>query len=249
MQKGKIYGVGVGPGDPELITIKGLKAIEEADIIAFHQARDKKSNAFKIAECWIKQHQILLPLIYPITTEILPKYLNYDDILSQFYQDIIKKLETHLIQGKTIAVLAEGDPLFYSSFMYIHDRLAAKFKTIIIPGITSISGASAALAAPLCYRNETFSVLSAVLSENELQEKLSQKGAFAIMKLGRNIDKVIKVLKQTQLFDKALYIERATMADEKIISLSQVDSKNSPYFSLILIPGQAHAPTQAPNLV
>ncbi|UXN04787.1 precorrin-2 C(20)-methyltransferase [Bartonella sp. HY406] len=244
MKKGKIYGVGVGPGDPELITIKGLRAIEGADIIAFHQAMGKKSNALTIAECWIKESQTLLPLTYPITTQAPPLNTSYDDILSKFYGDITTELESHLNQGKIITVLAEGDPLFYSSFMYIHDRLADKFETIIIPGITSISGASAALATPICYRNETFTVLSAVLDEEKLEEKLKEKSAFAIMKLGRNIDKIIKILKQLNLFDKALYIERATMKDQKIRPLTEVNSNCSPYFSLILIPGEAYSTTQ-----
>lgn len=248
MKKGKIYGVGVGPGDPELITIKGLKAIESADIIAFHQAANKKSNALTIAECWIKDSQSLLPLIYPITTQTPPDKLSYDDILSKFYDDITLELASHLEQGKTITVLAEGDPLFYSSFMYIHDRLADRFHTTIIPGVTSISGASAALATPLCYRNETFTVLSAVLDEATLKQKLAEKSAFAIMKLGRNIDKIINILKELQLFDKALYIERASMKDEKICSLSEVDSSCTPYFSLILIPGKAYAFTQSKGI-
>lgn len=244
MTKGKIYGVGVGPGDPELITIKGLKAIESADIIAFHQAKGKKSNALTIAERWISQEQHLLPLIYPITTGTPPENSSYDNILAKFYHDITAELAQYLEQGKTITILAEGDPLFYSSFMYIHDRLAHRFETKIIPGITSISGASSALATPLCYRNETFTVLSAVLDEDALQQRLRQSGAFAIMKLGRNIDKVIKILKDLQLFDKALYIERATMIDEKIRPLTELTNHCTPYFSLILIPGEAYESTQ-----
>lgn len=236
---GKLYGVGVGPGDPELITLKGLKAIKAADIIVYHQAAGKKSNALSIAECWLEDRQIHLPLIYPVTTETLADGEDYETLLGHFYNEITANIAQHLDSGKTITVLAEGDPLFYSSFMYIYDRLADIYETQIIPGITSISGAASALGVPLCYRNQSFSVLSGVLSKEALKARLSSGDAFAIMKLGRNLDKVRDALDETGLHSHALYIERATMATERTMPLSEVSSEHSPYFSLILVPGEA----------
>lgn len=235
--RGKLYGIGVGPGDPELITVKALKALEGADIIAFHQAKGKKSNALTIAECWLKDHQQRLPLIYPVTTEILQPDEDYECILADFYKKITQELRQYLDAGKTVAVLAEGDPFFYSSFMYIYDRMSNHYDTEVIPGITSISGAAAALGAPLCYRNQTFTVLSGVLDQAALEKRLAMGEAFAIMKLGRNLDKVRAAIRRAGLLDRALYIERATMARQHIMPLYEATAESSPYFSLVVIPG------------
>jgi len=235
--KGKLIGIGVGPGDPELITLKGLKALQSADVIAFHQAKGKKSNALTIAECWLKTHQQRLPLVYPVTTEILPSGQDYEAILAGFYDHLVQQLRHLLDHGKVIAVLAEGDPLFYSSFMYIHDRLSRIYETEIIPGITSVAGGAAALGAPLCYRNQTFTVLSGVLEQAELEKRLTMGDAFAILKVGRNLDKIRLALRNTGLINRALYIERATMRQETIIPLEDACAADCPYFSLILVPG------------
>jgi len=235
--RGKLLGIGVGPGDPELITLKGLKALESADVIAFHQAKGKKSNALTIAECWLGKHQQRLPFVYPVTTEILPQDQDYEIVLAGFYRKTEQELRRYLDKGKTIAVLAEGDPLFYSSFMYIYDRLGGEYETCIIPGITSIAGASAALGVPLCYRNQTFTVLSAVLAQDSLEKHLSMGEAFAIMKIGRNLDKISAAICKTGLLERALYIERATMTGECIKPLCEAKAVNTPYFSLVLIPG------------
>jgi len=235
--RGKLFGIGVGPGDPDLITVKGLKILEKADIVVFHQAKGKKSNALTIAQCWLKDHQQRLPLIYPVTTERLLPDQNYEFILAGFYRKTEQELRRYLDKGKTIAVLAEGDPLFYSSFMYIYDRLGREYDTEIIPGVTSISGAAAALGMSLCYRNQTFTVLSGVLEQENLEKCLSMGEAFAIIKVGRNLDKIRAAIRNAGLLERALYIERATMAGECIKPLYKVTAGNTPYFSLILIPG------------
>ncbi|RCL02651.1 MAG: precorrin-2/cobalt-factor-2 C20-methyltransferase [Candidatus Tokpelaia sp. JSC188] len=235
--RGKLYGIGVGPGDPELITLKALKALAKTNIVAFHQAEGKKSNALTIAECWIKRHQQLLPFVYPTTTEILSPHENYEFILADFYEKISKELRYYLDNGKTIAILAEGDPLFYSSFMYIYNRIGNEYETEVIPGITSVSASASALGVPLCYRNQTFTVLSGVLDQLTLEKRLAVGEAFAIIKLGRNLDKVRTAIYNAGLIKRALYIERATMASERIISLCAAATESSPYFSLVLIPG------------
>lgn len=234
---GKLLGIGVGPGDPDLITLKALKALESADMIAFHQAKGKKSNALTIAECWLSDHQQRLPLIYPVTTEKLPINQNYKSMLAAFYKKTERALCNHLDMGKSIAVLAEGDPLFYSSFMYICDRLSDKYETNIIPGITSVSAAAAVLGVPLCYRDQVFTILSGVIKQEILEKFLSTGQAFAIMKIGRNLDKIRAAICNAGLLDRALYVERATMANECVKPLCKVTAGSSPYFSLVLIPG------------
>lgn len=239
-QKAKLVGVGVGPGDPELITVKGVKAIQSADVIVYHETDSHNSNALKIASRWISPSAILQPLTYPVTVQSDSNSDDYKEKLNDFYKKSEQLIETFLKNGKFVVVLAEGDPLFYSSFMYIYDRLGKSYKTEIIAGISSVFGAASVLQVPLCYRNQSFTVLSGVLEKQQLIERLKNGDAFAILKVGRNVEKIRQALSETGLIERALYIERATMENQKIIPLKEVDSEQAPYFSLILIPGQPH---------
>ncbi|WP_043063116.1 precorrin-2 C(20)-methyltransferase [Brucella anthropi] len=236
--KGRLFGLGVGPGDPELITLKALRLLKSAPVVAYHAAKGKKGNALTIVEEYLSPEQVLVPLIYPVTTEKLPAHMDYEQIVSDFYGEITSTIASHLDRGQDVAVIAEGDPFFYGSFMYIHDRLADQYETEVVPGVCSVLGASAVLGAPLVYRNQTLSVLSGVMSAEELTRRLADTGAAAIMKLGKNLDKVRAVLGELGLMDRALYVERATMANQRIVPLAEVDGGDCPYFSIILVPGQ-----------
>ncbi|MEJ5019695.1 precorrin-2 C(20)-methyltransferase [Ochrobactrum vermis] len=236
--KGRLLGLGVGPGDPELITLKALRLLKSAPVVAYHAAKGKKGNALTIVEEYLSPEQVLVPLIYPVTTEKLPAHLDYEQIVSDFYGEITSTIASHLDRGQDVAVIAEGDPFFYGSFMYIHDRLADRYETEVVPGVCSVLGASAVLGAPLVYRNQTLSVLSGVMSAEELKRRLTDTGAAAIMKLGKNLEKVRTVLGDLGLMDRALYVERATMSNQRIVPLAEVDGGDCPYFSIILVPGQ-----------
>ncbi|GAA5541028.1 precorrin-2 C(20)-methyltransferase [Ochrobactrum soli] len=236
--KGKLFGLGVGPGDPELITLKALRLLKSAPVVAYHAAKGKKGNALTIVEDYLSPEQVLVPLIYPVTTEKLPAHMDYEQIVSDFYGEITTTIAGYLDQGQDVAVIAEGDPFFYGSFMYIHDRLAESYETTVVPGVCSVLGASAVLGAPLVYRNQTLSILSGVMEAGELKRRLADTGAAAIMKLGKNLDKVRDVLTDLSLMDRALYVERATMANQRIVPLSDVSGSDCPYFSIILVPGQ-----------
>ncbi|MFQ0813160.1 precorrin-2 C(20)-methyltransferase [Brucella anthropi] len=236
--KGRLFGLGVGPGDPELITLKALRLLKSAPVVAYHAAKGKKGNALAIVEDYLSPEQVLVPLIYPVTTEKLPAHMDYEQIVRDFYGEITNTIASHLDRGQDVAVIAEGDPFFYGSFMYIHDRLADRYETEVVPGICSVLGASAVLGAPLVYRNQTLSVLSGVMSAEELKRRLADTGAAAIMKLGKNLDKVRAVLGDLGLMDRALYVERATMSNQRIVPLAEVDGGDCPYFSIILVPGQ-----------
>jgi precorrin-2/cobalt-factor-2 C20-methyltransferase len=235
--KGKLYGLGVGPGDPELITLKALRLLKSAPVVAYHAAKGKKGNALTIVETYLSSEQTLVPLIYPVTTEKLPAHMDYEQIVSDFYAEITTTIASHLDAGRDVAVIAEGDPFFYGSFMYIHDRLAEKYETEVVPGVCSVLGAAAVLGAPLVYRNQTLSILSGVMSAEELKARLVDTEAAAIMKLGKNLDKVRDVLNELGLMDRALYIERATMQNQRIAPLIEVSGSDCPYFSIILVPG------------
>jgi precorrin-2/cobalt-factor-2 C20-methyltransferase len=237
MTKGRLYGLGVGPGDPELITVKALRLLKAAPVVAYFVAKGKKGNAFGIIESHLDESQTRLPLVYPVTTEALEPPLCYETIISNFYDESALTLSGHLEAGRDVAVICEGDPFFYGSYMYLHDRLATQFDAHVVPGVCSMLGGVAVLGLPLVYRNQSLSVLSGVLSETELKMRLQTADAAVIMKLGRNFEKVRRVLAELGLDTRAHYVERATMANQRIVPLDEVDPMASPYFSLLVVPG------------
>ncbi|UPK88203.1 precorrin-2 C(20)-methyltransferase [Pseudomonas sp. A2] len=236
--RGRLLGLGVGPGDPELITLKALRLLREAPVVGYFVAKGKRGNAFGIIEAHLQPEQILLPLVYPVTTEALPAPLSYEQVISDFYDEASVQVAEHLDAGRDVAVICEGDPFFYGSYMYLHDRLAQRYEAEVIPGVCSMLGGASVLGAPLVYRNQSLSVLSGVLPAEELKRRLADADAAVIMKLGRNFPKVREVLAELGLDGRALYVERATMANQKIVPLDQVDPQSSPYFSLIIVPGE-----------
>ncbi|WP_054084676.1 MULTISPECIES: precorrin-2 C(20)-methyltransferase [Pseudomonas syringae group] len=235
--RGRLIGLGVGPGDPELITVKALRLLRESPVVAYFVAKGKKGNAFGIIEAHLQDVQTLMPLVYPVTTEALPAALSYEKVISDFYDESSLQVAAHLDAGRDVAVICEGDPFFYGSYMYLHDRLAERYHAEVIPGVCSMLGGASVLGAPLVYRNQSLSVLSGVLSHEDLKRKLADADAAVIMKLGRNFHKVREVLTELGMAGRALYVERATMSNQKIVPLDQVDPMSSPYFSLIIVPG------------
>lgn len=236
--KGRLLGLGVGPGDPELITVKALRLLRAAPVVAYFVAKGKKGNAFGIIEDYLDAQQITVPLVYPVTTEKLEPPLCYENIIADFYDTAAVQLQTYLDAGRDVAVICEGDPFFYGSYMYLHDRLSDKYEAEVIPGVCSMLGSTAVLGAPLVYRNQSLSVLSGVLPEAELKRRLADADAAVVMKLGRNFDKVKRILDELNLAQRALYVERATMKNQRIVSLNDVDPMASPYFSMIIVPGE-----------
>ncbi|MBB2496279.1 precorrin-2 C(20)-methyltransferase [Aquipseudomonas ullengensis] len=240
--KGRLLGLGVGPGDPELITLKALRLLQAAPVVGYFVAKAKASkgqggNAFGIIEQHLSEAQQRLPLVYPVTTEKLEPPLTYETVISDFYDTCAAQIALHLDAGRDVAVICEGDPFFYGSYMYLHDRLAERYEAQVIPGVCSMLGGAAVLGVPLVYRNQSLSVLSGVLPEEELKQRLAIADAAVVMKLGRNFDKVRRVLGELGLAERALYVERATMDNQRIVPLDEVEPMDSPYFSLILLPG------------
>ncbi|NYF89507.1 precorrin-2 C(20)-methyltransferase [Tunturiibacter empetritectus] len=233
---GKLFGVGLGPGDPELITLKALRIIKQAHVVAYPTAKHGQSNARCIVRSELTREQIEMPMIYPLTTESTDHPGGYEAIIAQFYDQMAEQVAAYLLEGLDVAVLCEGDPFFYGSFMYLHDRLAHRFFTSVVPGIPSVMAAAARLGTPLVRRDSELTILPATLSEDALTARLNPRDAFAVIKLGRNFTKVKNALSRAGVLNKALYIERATMSQERIVPLSEVDSSSVPYFSLILVP-------------
>jgi precorrin-2 C20-methyltransferase/precorrin-3B C17-methyltransferase len=238
---GRLYGVGVGPGDPELITLKAHRVLSQVQVIAYPCAQHGQSSARSIVSSELTRDQIEIPMMYPITTEETDHPGGYEAAISQFYDEMAERISSHLVDGRDVAILCEGDPFFYGSYMYLHDRLAHRFPTEVIPGVASIMGAAAQLGTPLVRRDTEFTVLPGTLSEETLTERLRASGAFAIMKLGRHFEKVRRAIHKAGLANKAFFIERATMATERIVPLNEVDPIDVPYFSIILIPDASQA--------
>lgn len=159
MSAGKLWGVGIGPGDPELVTVKAARVIGEADVIAFHSARHGKSISRAVAAPYMREGQIEEHLVYPVTTETVDHPGGYQGAMDEFYEAAAERLAVHLAAGRTVALLAAGDPLFYSSYMHMHKRLADRFDAEVIPGVTSVSAASAALGKPLVEGEEILTIL------------------------------------------------------------------------------------------
>ena len=223
---GRLYGVGVGPGDPELITLKAAQLIKSADVIAYHSGTAGRSIARTIADSLISEHVIEELLIYPVTTGPTDHPLGYYGAVDDFYDESAERLSKHLDAGRTVVVLAEGDPLFYSSYMYLHDRLSPRFPSEIVPGVTSLTAAATALRTPLARHEDILTVLPGTLPVPELARRLADTDAAAIMKLGRTFAGVREALRQAGRLADALYVERATTGEQRVMPVSEVDAEH-----------------------
>lgn len=232
---GCLYGVGVGPGDPELVTLKAYRCIRQASTVAWFAAIGRSSNARAAAAPHLRPGHPEVPLRYPVTTE-LPAGDAYERVLRTFYDDAAAQISALLDNGHDVAVLCEGDPLFYGSYMYVHTRLADRYHCQVVPGVTSVLASAAVLGAPLACRNETLSVLSGVLAPDELTPRLAAAGAAVVIKLGRNLAKVRACVEAAGLLPRAWYVERATMPEQRVLPLAEADPAAAPYFSMVVIP-------------
>lgn len=239
---GCLYGVGVGPGDPELVTLKAYRCIRQASTVAWFAAIGRSSNARAAAAPHLRPGHPELPLRYPVTTE-LPAGDAYERVLRTFYDDAAAQISALLDNGHDVAVLCEGDPLFYGSYMYVHTRLADRYRCQVVPGVTSVLASAAVLGTPLACRNETLSVLSGVLAPDELTQRLAAAGAAVVIKLGRNLAKVRACVEAAGLLPRAWYVERATMPEQRVLPLAEADPAAAPYFSMVVVPS-AQAPTR-----
>ncbi|KAA1242688.1 precorrin-2 C(20)-methyltransferase, partial [Mycobacterium simiae] len=235
--RGTLWGVGLGPGDPELVTVKAARVIGEADVVAYHSARHGRSIARGIAEPYLRPGQIEEHLIYPVTTETTDHPGGYAGALEDFYSEATQRIAAHLDAGRNVALLAEGDPLFYSSYMHLHTRLTKRFNAVIVPGVTSVSAASAAIATPLVAGDEVLSVLPGTLPVAELTRRLADCDAAVVVKLGRSYHNVREALSASGQLGDAFYVERASTPGQRVLPAADVDETTVPYFSLAMLPG------------
>lgn len=235
--EGKLYGVGTGPGDPELLTLKAVRAIGEADVLAYFAKAGRSGNGRAIVEGLLKEGMQELPLYYPVTTEIDKNHDDYKDQITGFYDASAAAVSAHLEAGRTVAILSEGDPMFYGSYMHLHVRLSHRFKTEVIPGITAMSGCWSLSGLPIVQGDDVLSVLPGTMVEDELSRRLGDTQAAVIMKVGRNLPKIRRALSKSGRLDQAIYVERGTMPQSHAIRLCEKQDDGAPYFSLVLVPG------------
>lgn len=224
---GIVYGVGVGPGDPELLTLKAARLIRSADLIAYPSPEEGPSFARQIAATHIPSGTEELAIRMNIGDGRFPK----DDI----YDEAARTIVDAVIDGKQVTVLCEGDPFFYGSFMYLFARLADLCRVEVVPGVSSLMACATATRGALAARNDVLTVIPAPLPEEELRRRLAEIEAAAIIKVGRHFAKVRRVLGDLKLTDRTRYVEHATLPNERVVRLEEVATDAAPYFSMLLV--------------
>lgn len=223
---GTLYGLGVGPGDPELLTLKADRLLRAAPVVAYPAPDTGSSFARQIVAETISADQIEIPIIVPMRVERFPARRVYDEAA--------RVIAEHLQSGRDVAVLCEGDPFFYGSFMYLYERLADRFSCEIVPGVSSMMASAAALRRPLAARNDVLCVVPGPLSDADIESRLAAADAVAIIKIGRHFSRIVSLLEKLNLVSCAGYLERVSLPEERILPLSQAGD-SAPYFSMILI--------------
>lgn len=234
---GRLIGVGTGPGDPELMTLKAVRVLAEADVVAHFAKAGRVGNARSTVDGFLRPDAVELPLLYPVTTEVPWQAAEYGSAISGFFDRAAKAVEAHLRAGRIVAVLSEGDPLFYGSYMHLHVRLAPRWPAEVIPGITAMSGCWSQAGLPLVQGDDVLAVLPGTLSETELARRLADSAASVIMKVGRNLPRIRRALATAGKLGRAVYVERGTMDRTVTTPLAAKDNDLAPYFSLVLVPG------------
>jgi len=224
---GTLYGLGIGPGDPELITLKALRLMKAAPVLAYPAPEQGESLARRIVAPHLEGERIEVAIRMPLVEARFPA--------QQVYDRAALELGAHLAAGRDVAVLCEGDPFFYGSFMYLFGRMAERFTVEVVPGVSSLTACAAVLGAPLAARNDVLTVVPAPLEEAELKARLADTEAAAVIKLGRHFAKVRRVLDELGLAQHARYVEHATMESQRSMPLDEVSEDRVPYFSMILV--------------
>ncbi len=239
---GRLYGIGLGPGDPELLSVKAVRLIQSLPVISYFAKQGRRGNARAIVDQWMTGQATELPLYYPMTTEQPHDSDIYTSTLAGFYETAAAALAAHLDAGRDVALLAEGDPLFYGSFMHLYERLRPRYAVSVVPGITGMAGCWAAAGQPMTWGDDTLSVLAGTMTQDMLTARLRATDAAVIMKLGRNFPKVREAVREAGLLARAIYVERGSMPGEIVQPLAEKTGDEAPYFSMILIPGQGRRP-------
>lgn len=233
------FGVGLGPGDPAYVTLRAREVLERADRLAHFCKRGARGHARTIADRLIGADPAReIAMVYPVTTEVPVAEAGYARPIAAFYEEMAATLAAEAEAGRVVAILCEGDPFFYGSLMHLWRRLAPLYPFEVIPGISGMSGAWTLAQAPITWGDDVLTVLPATLPEDDLARRLKDTDAAVIMKLGRHLPKVRRALAAAGLADRAIYVERAAMAGQRILPLAAAEAVDAPYFAMVLVPGE-----------
>jgi precorrin-2/cobalt-factor-2 C20-methyltransferase len=236
-QAGTLYGIGVGPGDVRYLTLRAAGLVRTVDVMAFFAKRGMEGNARRIVAPLLESGRAEMRFEYPVTDEVPAEHPGYQEKISCFYRETAASLADLLRDGKSVGLLAEGDPFFYGSFMHMWRRLASDFPVEVVPGVTGMSGCWTRANMPITWGDDTLSVLPGTLGEDQLVDRLRRTDAAVIMKVGRNLAKVRRAVESAGLLSRATYVERGTMQDERIVPLADCGEPRGAYFAMVLIPG------------
>ena len=242
MTTGTVFGLGLGPGDPDLMTVRADRLLRQARHVAFFRKAGREGRAHKIVRDMMPGTAIEFPMEYPVTTEIPVSDPAYNRILSCFYEECTAHLRGLAEQGQDIVVLCEGDPFFYGSFMHLYTRLVDVVPIEVVPAITGMSAAWTATGAPITWGDDVLTVLMGTLPEDDLARRMADTDALVVMKIGRNIDRVRSALHRAGKFEDAWLIEYASMPGQTVQRLAEAGNKPAPYFSIIVVHGQGRRP-------
>lgn len=237
MAGGVLYGVGTGPGDPELMTLKAARVIAECPVVAYFCKRTGSGNALRTANGLLRDDHVMVPMPYPVTTELPHGSPEYQQRIDDFFDTSAEAVAAHLDAGRSVAVLSEGDPFFYGSFMHIFLRLHERYESEVIPGVPAMLGGASQLPRPLTMRDDVLSVIPGTLPDGELDAALAAAEAAVIMKVGRNLPRIRRALAAAGIEERAWYVERASMDAQQVMPFTEAPADGAPYFSLIVVPG------------
>lgn len=239
---GTIYGVGLGPGDSELMSVRADRLVRTARHVAFFRKAGRTGRARSIVEGMLRQNAIEFAMEYPVTTEIDLSDPAYNACLSGFYEEVTGQLRALAGSGEDVVVLCEGDPFFYGSFMHLYTRLKDDVPVEVVPAITGMSAAWTATGAPITWGDDAMSVLLGTMSEDALHQHMVAADAIVVMKVGRNLEKVRRALDRAGKLKDAWLVECASMEDQRVVPLTEAGARIAPYFSIVLVHGQGRRP-------
>ena len=242
MTRGTIFGLGLGPGEPDLMSVRADRLLRAARHVAYFRKAGKPGQARRIVEGMIPPDAIEFAMEYPVTTEIPLEDPAYNAALSGFYADCAAHLAALSEAGEDVVVLCEGDPFFYGSFMHLYTRLMDSHPVQVVPAITGMSGAWTATGQPITWGDDVLTVLMGTLPEAELARHMADTDALVVMKIGRNIDKVRRALTAAGRLEQAWLVEFATMPGQRVMRLAEAADRVTPYFSIVLVHGQGRRP-------
>ncbi|MGX1108661.1 MULTISPECIES: precorrin-2 C(20)-methyltransferase [Bradyrhizobium] len=234
---GRIICCGLGPGDPDLMSVRADRMVRAAKHVAYFRKKGQPGQARRIVEGLLAADVSEYPMEYPVTTEIAFDSPDYARLLADFYDEWAERL-ARFARAIDIVVLCEGDPYFYGSFMHLHARLQGRVEIEVIAGIPGMVGCWNSVGQPIALADDVTTVLMGTLPEPELAERMRGSDALVVMKTGRNLPKIRRALASAGRLDDAWLVERGTMPDQRVARLADIGEAECPYFAIVLVHGQ-----------